>query len=405
MDSTINAAARALAAGDPLAALDRVALRGDAAALALRGIAMAQLGELARARQLLRDAIRAFEPAETIARARCIVAQTEVALALRELSGFERELDDALTTLEAAGDVDNATQARLVRLRRRLLLGRVDQARAELRALPRQPVPPMHAAVAQLLAAELAMRSVDAEAAAEALALAAAAAHAAGIEPLSAEVAAARRRLDAPAGRQRVRGQSTTVSLTEVQALLASRTLVVDACRRIVTFAGDVVSLARRPVLFQIAAVLADAWPDSAPRGELIASVFGSNRGGDAWRARLRVEVGRLRKLVRAHARVEATADGFQIVPVEAESVALLVPPVDGEHAAVVALLADGAAWSTSALALALGVSPRTVQRALVSLCDDGRVRTLGRGRAQRWLAPASAAFTTALLLPGVVAT
>jgi hypothetical protein len=67
MDSLITAAAQALTAGDPLGALNRVALRDDAPALALRGIAMAQLGDLPRAKQLLRNAARAFGPRAAVA--------------------------------------------------------------------------------------------------------------------------------------------------------------------------------------------------------------------------------------------------------------------------------------------------------------------------------------------------
>ena len=104
MDSLITAAARALAAGDPLGALKRVALRDDAPALALRGIAMAQLGDLARAKALLRRAARAFGPKEAVARARCVVAEAEIALVSRDLGWPAKALDAARATLEAHGD-------------------------------------------------------------------------------------------------------------------------------------------------------------------------------------------------------------------------------------------------------------------------------------------------------------
>src|SRR5450432_751723 len=160
MDSLIAAAARALAAGDALGALKRVALRGDPAALALRGIAMAQFGEHWRARDLLRRAARGFGAHEELARARCVVAEAEVALAMRDLGGSPRSLVAASATLEARGDRANALQARLIAARRLLLLGRLDKAAAALGRLDGNGLPPALAAVAELTAAELSMRSL-----------------------------------------------------------------------------------------------------------------------------------------------------------------------------------------------------------------------------------------------------
>src|SRR5678815_5478426 len=128
MDSLITAAARALAAGDPLGALNRIALREDAPALALRGIAMAQLGDLVRAKALVRSAARAFGPREAVARARCIVAEAEIALAARDLRWPAEALDAARATLEAHGDRVNAAHARYLDVRRLLLIGRLDEA-------------------------------------------------------------------------------------------------------------------------------------------------------------------------------------------------------------------------------------------------------------------------------------
>ena len=141
MDSLITAAARALAAGDPLGALKRVALRDDAPALALRGIAMAQLGDLVRAKALLRSAARAFGPKEAVARARCVVAEAEIALVSRDLGWPAKALDAARATLEAHGDRVNAAHARYLEVRRLLLIGRLDEAEQALaearpRALP-----------------------------------------------------------------------------------------------------------------------------------------------------------------------------------------------------------------------------------------------------------------------------
>ena len=444
MDSLISAAARALAAGDALGALNRVALRDDPPALALRGIAMAQLGEYPRARELLRRAARAFGTHEAVARARCVVAEAEVALAMRELGGSPRALMAAAVTLEARGDRANALQARLIAVRRLLLLGRLDEAAAALAGLsahrpvryqhtlrenaepavryqralrenaesagrhqhtPRNnDVPPALAGLAGLAEAELALRSLQIEAARDALARAHHAAHQAGVPALLAEVVEARAALDRPAARSISAGVERTVRLDEVASLMGSGALIVDACRRALR-AGDVrLPLARRPVLFAIARALAEAWPGDVDRQALIASVFNTRRPDETHRARLRVEIGRLRALVKSVAGIDSTARGFILRPPEDRGVVVLAPPIDGNQASLIALLSDGAAWSTSALALALDINQRTVQRALVELEAAGRVRSIGRARAQRWLSPSLAGFTTILLLPAALA-
>jgi DNA-binding transcriptional ArsR family regulator len=182
--------------------------------------------------------------------------------------------------------------------------------------------------------------------------------------------------------------------------LLASKALVVDACRHVVRDRGVVVSLARRPVLFALARVLAEAWPADVPRDALLARAFGAKVTDESHRARLRVEVGRLRRALRTIAGVSATKRGFVLAPCRARDVVVLGRPVEEEHAAVLAFLADGESWSTSALALGLGTSQRTVQRALDSLAAGGKVQSFGRGRARRWMTPPVPGFTTTLLLP-----
>jgi hypothetical protein len=401
MDSAINTAARALAAGDPLAALDRVALRDDPPALALRGVAMAQLGELARARALLAAAARKFGRREPLAWARCVVAQLEIAVAQRELTVSAGPLQEALAVLDAHGDVVNATHARLVAQRRLLLIGDVEEARRQREGLALEGMPPMLQAVGELVAADLAIRAVQASAAERALASARDAAARASIPALAAEIDAAIARLGQPAARLVQRGRARMASLREIEALLHTDTFIVDACRRRVVWRGEACPLTRRPILFALAAVLARAWPDDVPRDVLLREALEGEIGNASWRVRLRVEIGRLRKALGALASITATAHGFVLVP-NAQDVALFLPPVDGEHAAVLALLGDGAGWSTSALALALGVSQRSVQRALAALHDAGRVRAFGRGRAKRWLSPPAAETATALLLPGV---
>jgi hypothetical protein len=404
MDSLIAAAARALAAGDALGALKRVALREDPPALALRGIAMAQLGEHPRARELLRRGARGFGAHEELARARCVVAEAEVALAMRDLGGSPRALAAAATTLEARADRANALQARLIAVRRLVLLGRLDEAADALAKLETRGLPPSLAAVAELTAAELALRSLRIDPARAALARAHQAAGRARVPALLAEVAEARATLDRPAARRLSAGGERPLRLRDVAALLDSDTLVVDACRRGLRAGALWLPLARRPVLFALARALAEAWPGDVDRNALIACAFRTRRPNETHRARLRVEIGRLRALAAPLARIEATAQGFVLRPRDARAVVVLAPPIDGDQASLLALLSDGAAWSTSALALALAASQRTVQRALVELESAGRVRSIGRARARRWLAPPLAGFTTILLLPAALA-
>jgi len=403
MDSLIAAAARALAAGDALGALKRVALRDDPPALALRGIAMAQLGEYPRARELLRRAARGFGVHEELARARCVVAGAEVALAMRDFAGSPRSLMAASDALDAHGDRANATQARLIALRRLLLIGRLDEAADALANLDARDMPPSLAAVAELAVAELALRSLRIAPARDALARAHKAAGKARVPALLAEVAEVRAALDRPAARRLFAGGEQALRLDEVAVLLASGALVVDACRRGISAGAAWLPLARRPILFALALALAEAWPGDVDRQALIARAFGTRRPNETHRARLRVEIGRLRTLVSEMARIEATPRGFVLKPRRTREVVVLAPPIDGDQASLVALLSDGAAWSTSALALALGTSQRTVQRALAELETAGRVRSIGQARARRWLSPPLAGFTTILLLPAAL--
>jgi hypothetical protein len=400
MDSLITAAARALARGDPLGALNRVALRDDAPALALRGIAMAQLGDLVRAKALLRSAARAFGPREVVARARCVVAEIEIALASRDLGWPQKALDAARATLEAHGDRVNAAHARHLEVRRLLLIGRLDEAERRLAEIDPAPFPPASRAAHELVVAGIAMRRLRTKAARAALARAERAARAAGIPALTAEVESASLVLNTPAARLIARGEERLLLLEEVEALLASGALVVDACRHVVRDAGMMASLATRPVLFALARALGEAWPADVPRGMLLARAFGAKFADESHRARLRVEVGRLRRVLRTLAGVSATKRGFALTPRRAGEVVVLAPPVEERHAAVLAFLADGESWSSSALALALQTSQRTVQRALDSLAAAGKAQSFGHGRARRWMMPPVPGFTTTLLLP-----
>ncbi|GIL38160.1 hypothetical protein [Roseiterribacter gracilis] len=402
MDSLITAAARALAAGDPLGALKRVALREDAPALALRGIAMAQLGDLVRAKALVRRAARAFGPKEALARARCVVAEAEIALASRDLAGWPaKPLDAARATLDASGDRRNAAHARYLEVRRLLLLGRLDEAERILADLDPTPFPPALRTAHELVVTGIAMRRIRAKPAREALARATQAARAARIPALTAEVESAARALNAPAARLLDQGSERPLLLDDVEALLASKSrLVVDACRHAVRDGSSVISLATRPVLFALVRALAEAWPGDVSRDALVKQAFGAKHADESHRARLRVEIGRLRAMLRPLATLSATKDGFTLAPKRARDIVVLARPVEEQYAAVLAFLADGESWSSSALAIALDTSQRTVQRALDALAAEAKIQSVGHGRARRWMTPPVLGFTTSLLLP-----
>ncbi|MBR2687602.1 MAG: helix-turn-helix domain-containing protein [Aquamicrobium sp.] len=401
MDSLITAAGQALARGDPLGALKRVALRDDAAALALRGIAMAQLGDLVRAKALLKSAARAFGPKEAVARARCIVAEAEIALVSRDLAWPGKALDTARVILETHGDHANAAHARTLEIRRLLLIGRLDEAESLIADLDPALLPPPLRSALQLAAAGIAIRRLRLKEARKALMRAWQAAQQAGIPALGTEVESAALVIDTPAARLISKGKARPLLLEEVEELFATGMFVVDACRNVVRAANTVVSLATRPVLFALARALAEAWPGDVSRERLLSRAFGAKDADESHRARLRVEIGRLRAELRGLADISATADGFKLVPRRRGEVMVLAPLVEEEHAAVLAFLADGEAWSSSALAIALDASPRTVQRALEQLSAGGKVQSFGKGRALRWVTPSVPGFPTTLLLPG----
>jgi len=361
---------------------------------------MAQLGDLVRAKALLRSAARAFGPKETVARARCVVAEAEIALVSRDLGWPAKALDAARATLEEHGDRVNAAHARYLEVRRLLLIGRLDEAERALAELDPAPFPPASRVVHELVVAGIAIRRLRTTAARSALARAGRAARDSGIPALTAEVESASLVLNVPAARLIARGEERLLLLEEVEALLASTVLVVDACRHVIRDARSAISLAKRPVLFALARALGEAWPGDVPRGTLVARAFRAKVADESHRARLRVEVGRLRRVLRTLAGVNATKRGFTLVPRRAREVVVLARPVEEEHAALLALLSDGESWSSSALALALGASQRTVQRALDSLAAAGKAQQIGRGRARRWITPPVPGFTTILLLP-----
>ena len=400
MDPLISEAARALMVGDILGALNRVALRGDAPALALRGIAMARLGEFGPARALLRKAARAFGPTHPVARARCVIAQAEIALASRDLYWSRQATRAALATLESRGDRVNAVHARHLEARRSLLLGHLDEATRGLDGLNPAHLPPALRTTHLLITAGIAARRLDVASARTALSLARQAAIESGIPGLRMETDRAILDLGRPAARLIVQGQEALIGLDGIAALRASDTLIVDACDNTVRRTGTVVPLATRPALFALARLLAQAWPADVPRERLITHAFRMRFPDETHRARLRVEIGRLRQALQPLATVGATRRGYALAPRGTGGIVVLARPAEERHAALLALLADGEAWSSSSLALALGISQRTTQRALDALEAAGKAQSFGRGPARRWLAPTLPGFTTTLLLP-----
>jgi len=375
-------------------------LREDAPALALRGIIMARLGDFARAKTLLQRAARAFGAKDPMARARCVVALTEIALVTRELAASIKPLAEARAVLEAHGDRLNAAHARHLEMRYLLLTGRVHEAEGALCELDPALFPPALRAAHELVVAGIAVRGLRIPEARAALAMAERAASVAGISALSAEVQEAALVLQKPAARLVTRGGAKFLLLEEVAALLHSPTLVVDAFRHIVRSPQASISMARRPVLFALARALAEAWPNDVTRSTLIAQAFQAKSMNESHRARLRVEIGRLRQALRKVVDIQATMRGFAMTPRGGREVAVIAWPEDEEHAPVLGFLADGESWSSSALATALGASQRTVQRALDVLAAADKVKAIGRARARRWVMPIVPEFATILLLP-----
>jgi len=299
--------------------------------------------------------------------------------------------------LQDHGDRLNAAHARYLQIRRLLLIGQLNEADALLDEQEPAALPPALRAAHELMSAGIALRRVQAHKAQSALERAQRAAQMADIPALLAEIEHARQTLDAPAARLRIAGDVKTVTLAQVEALFASATLVVDACRYSVRGAGMTLALATRPVLFNLLQLLAEAWPRDVPRETLIARAFRLKLDDESHRVRLRVEIGRLRAALKPLAGITATSRGYALVT---QDVALLSLPLEDKHAALLALLADGEAWSSSALALALGSSQRQIQRVLETLAAQGKAQAFGVGRARRWLTPPVPGFATILLLP-----
>jgi DNA-binding winged helix-turn-helix (wHTH) protein len=387
MVSRYQAAAEMLAAGDGLGALSQVGRDETPEGLALCGCAFAQIGDFERARRFLARAARGFGAADPVARARCVTASAEVSLALRELTGSLSGLRQASVVLSASGDLANALHARLVLARSLMFLDRRAEATQLLESVSLRGAPPLLAATTELIRAEVALRQVEIARARAALSRAQRAAERAAIPALVREVARVQEGLLAPAARLISRGHVRVLPLLEVERVLAKATWLVDGCRRELRCAARQVSFVRKPVLLELLCCLAEDWPQVVPRERLIERGFGARRSNETHRARLRVELGRLRRLLSGSGSVQAEGSGYRLVAAVSgnQGVQVLLPPSAGEHAALLALLGDGVSWPSSALAIALGASQRTLQRALLSLEESGSVVGRGQGRARRW--------------------
>lgn len=394
----LGAAARALEAGDVLAALQGVALRDEPVALAIRGVAMARLGDLERARALLKAAGRGFASTDRLAQARCCLAEAEIRLAARDGAWPSQALDEARGIFLEHGDLANALHLRLLETRWLILQGRLDAAEAALVA-PVAIRSPMLAALRSLLKAHVALRRVQPEEARRIAATAVAKLPPERFEELRAELERVQDLVAAPVARRRIDGELRAVTLDDLAALDRSGALVVDVARFEARQGALKVALASRPVLFALLKALADAWPGDVSRASLIADAFGGRQVDESHRARLRVEMGRLRRALGASCTAASTPGGYRLEPRAGTQVVLLEALVDTRHGALLALLSDGEAWTSGALAEAGAVSQRSVQRGLEALAASGLIRPEGAGRARRWRVEVPDPVTTSLLV------
>lgn len=402
MSRSNGAAAQALARGDALRALGAVGRAEDALGLTLRGIAYAQLGDLERARTLLERAMKLTKTA--LPRARIKAALTEIALSDGDLSRAARDARASAGELARLGDTRNAAMQRLVIARAEVLLGRLAEARQVVSELvassPALPADVL--AVAWLAKAEIAVRAVAATEARESLKNARAAMHGAPNELLARALVALEAELSRPVARFERDGVVRNADLYAIEAASSGALLLVDACRRLVIGGRATVPLAKRPVLFALLLVLARAAPRDVPRDELAARAFGVTRVNASHRSRLRVEVGRLRKLLDGIAEPVATDDGYRLA--SSRDVITLLPPSEDDDARIAILMSDGAAWSAQAIAEHAGVSKRTAQRALAALVEAGRAVRTGSARDVRYTG-AGPRVASRMLLLGLVPT
>lgn len=398
MDPTFASAARALARGDALLALKTIGRRTDPSGRALRSVALAQLGDFRTAKLEVRAALRALGPEQPALRAKCLAVEAEIALATGDLRWNAEPVVNALAELRAVGDARNADYLQLVAARAALRLGMPADAERLFRAGTFASTPPLGRAYAELVRVELAAKRGDATTLARALAGAARAAEQCASLALVAEVARLRDTYEGPSLVITSRGTAKMAAFLDLCALKSSGAIVIDGGTREVTSGDRVVSLVRKPVLFELLRALAEQAPDEATREMLITRGFGARRPNASHRSRLRVELGRLRSLVRGMLDVEAMDAGYAVRA--KRDVALVMPLEESADSRLLALMQHGEPWSASSLAEALGVSARTVQRSLVLLESSGKVASRGEGRAQRWVRLGET--PTDLLLPAL---
>lgn len=392
-------AALALHAGDAIGALQAVALRDDPRSLAMRATAMARMGDLARARILFERAERGFAGSDRLGHARCLLARAELQLAMRDGGWPAAELLGAHAIFREQGDTWNATYLKLVEARRAIMLGRLDEAETIL-AVHGHGGHPVLRAIANLLGAHLFFRQLRIGEARTALARASGDLEAGGPEALRMEVLRMHATLRTPFAGRRSGKDLLPLLPDALCALNQSVNLIVDATRFEVRHRESAISLVTRPVLFSLLSCLATAWPGECRREDLIGAVFRGRQVDESYRARLRVEMLRLRRLLGAVGSVVATAGGYRLVPDNATAVVMIEPLAGTRHAQLLALLGDGEAWTSLAVAEALGASRRTAQRSLEALSREGLVRKQGAGSAQRWRAPGVDPIALAMLLP-----
>ena len=411
-----RSAAQALARGDGLRALGLVGRAEDVLGLTLRGIASAQIGDLELARGALERAARMER--DPLARARINAALVEIAMADGDAARAVRAARASADELARLGDARNAAMQRLVLARAEVLLGRLAEARhvvAEVLAscVDRSPgaapgeapskLPADITAVAWLAKAEIAVRGVAAAEAREALKRARGALDGARNDLLARALVALEAELSNPVARIEREGVVRPADLYAIEAASTGEVMLVDACRRLVIAGRASIPLVRRPILFALLLVLARAWPGEVARDELAARAFDARRVNASHRSRLRVEVGRLRKLIAGLAEPVATDAGYALA--SPREVVTLLPPSDDDDARIAILLGDGAAWSAQSLAEHAGVSKRTAQRALAGLVENGSAIRTGKAKDVRYMRPGPRIASRMLLLGLVPAT
>ena len=389
-------AGRALAAGEALRALGLVGRADDALGLTLRGIAYAQLGDLELARKSLDRALALAKDRRTRAHARA--ALVEIALSTGDPAPAAKAAKAAADELARLGDPRNAAMMRLVLARAEVLLGRLGEARRVVEDVLTEKLEPDLRALAWLARAEIAIRTLATTDARDALSRARASLDGTPNQLLARALVALEQELSLPVARMLRGGVVRDADLFAIEALSRGEVLLIDACRRVAIAGRVTIPLARRPVLFALLLVLARAWPASVPRDELASRAFDARRVNESHRSRLRVEIGRLRKIMDGlGAEPVATADGYALA--SKREVALLLPPSDDDAARIALLLGDGAAWSAKGLAEHAGVSKSTAQRALGLLVKNGSAIRTGKGKDVRYTRPGTPIASRMLLL------